>query len=188
MVKLNWSKAKQPRASEQMYPGGRPRRRKSTKIDNWDDLERAVCGEVTGTPFRIVTAEEIESAKSPGGAWTRDTLAKWGVSWPPPKGWKAALLAGVPISQIAPEERKPTPIHAKDSLEAKLLHQVVMAVNNAGKGYLLADLPEVLAYFGGQMPTVEQVIGGRPETAIITGGIAFDDKVYSFQCARIVGR
>jgi hypothetical protein len=35
------------------------------------------------------------SAKSVAGgtdAWTAATLAAWGVPWPPPKGWKAALL------------------------------------------------------------------------------------------------
>jgi hypothetical protein len=30
---------------------------------------------------------------TPGGGWTKETLAGWGVPWPPPKGWKAALLA-----------------------------------------------------------------------------------------------
>jgi hypothetical protein len=25
-----------------------------------------------------------------------------------------------------------------------------------------------------------------PETAIITGGVTFDDRVYSFSCARVV--
>ncbi len=30
--------------------------------------------------------EEIERAKSPAGGWTRATLARWGVPWPPTKG------------------------------------------------------------------------------------------------------
>jgi hypothetical protein len=41
---------------------------------------------------RKPTAEEIEAAHTPAGGWTRDTLARWGVSWPPPKGWRKALL------------------------------------------------------------------------------------------------
>jgi hypothetical protein len=67
----------------------------------------------------------------------------------------------------------------------KLLHQVVMAVINAGQGNLLNELPEVAAYYNCGIPTVEEVIGGRPETAIITGDITFDDRVYSFSCALV---
>jgi hypothetical protein len=37
--------------------------------------------------------DQIEAAKTSRGGWTRDTLAQWGVPWPPPKGWKAALTA-----------------------------------------------------------------------------------------------
>jgi hypothetical protein len=39
-----------------------------------------------------LTAADIERGKSPKGGWTRATLAAWGVSWPPPKGWKEKLL------------------------------------------------------------------------------------------------
>jgi len=38
------------------------------------------------------TADEIEAAATPKGGWTRKQLAAWGVSWPPPKGWKEALI------------------------------------------------------------------------------------------------
>ncbi len=46
-----------------------------------------------------LTDQQIEAGKSPRGAWTRKTLAGWNVPWPPPKGWRAALLAGRPIPQ-----------------------------------------------------------------------------------------
>jgi hypothetical protein len=36
---------------------------------------------------------EIEAARTPAGGWSKETLAGWGVSWPPPKGWKKALEA-----------------------------------------------------------------------------------------------
>jgi len=39
----------------------------------------------------IVSPAEIKAGRSPAGAWTRATLAKWGVPWPPPKGWKKRL-------------------------------------------------------------------------------------------------
>jgi hypothetical protein len=38
--------------------------------------------------FHIPTPEEIE--RSP---WTRKQLAKWGVEWPPRRGWKQRLIA-----------------------------------------------------------------------------------------------
>ena len=37
---------------------------------------------------------EIEAGRSEAGGFSRATLAKWGVPWPPPKGWRKALLGG----------------------------------------------------------------------------------------------
>lgn len=39
-----------------------------------------------------VTEEEIEAAKTERGGWTREMLERWGVSWPPKRGWKERLL------------------------------------------------------------------------------------------------
>jgi hypothetical protein len=39
----------------------------------------------------VPTPEEIEAARTPNGGWTRETLASWGVPWPPPKGWRKDL-------------------------------------------------------------------------------------------------
>lgn len=44
------------------------------------------------------TEADIEAARTPRGGWTRETLAGWGVPWPPPKGWRKALLEG----EVAP--------------------------------------------------------------------------------------
>ena len=41
-----------------------------------------------------VTLDEIEAARTEKGGWTRETLTRWGVSWPPPKGWKERLVRG----------------------------------------------------------------------------------------------
>jgi hypothetical protein len=38
------------------------------------------------------TEKEIDAAKTPAGGWTREQLEKWGVSWPPPKGWRKSLI------------------------------------------------------------------------------------------------
>ena len=34
----------------------------------------------------------IESNKTLAGGWTKKTLESWGVSWPPPRGWKRDLI------------------------------------------------------------------------------------------------
>lgn len=39
------------------------------------------------------TASQIDAARTPKGGWTKATLAGWGVSWPPPKGWRERLIA-----------------------------------------------------------------------------------------------
>lgn len=41
----------------------------------------------------MISKEEIEAARTENGGWTRAQLAKWGVPWPPPKGWKKKLEA-----------------------------------------------------------------------------------------------
>jgi hypothetical protein len=38
-----------------------------------------------------VTDAEIDAARSSQGGWTREQLAEWGVSWPPPRGWRKRL-------------------------------------------------------------------------------------------------
>ena len=38
-----------------------------------------------------LTEADIEAGRSPKGGWTRAQLAKWGVPWPPPKGWRWKL-------------------------------------------------------------------------------------------------
>jgi hypothetical protein len=45
-------------------------------------------------PVRMVTDAEIEAARTERGGWTRQQLAEWGVPWPPPKGWRSALVLG----------------------------------------------------------------------------------------------
>lgn len=44
-----------------------------------------------------LTREEIEAKSSGKSGWSRETLAAWGVPWPPPKGWKEALIKGLPV-------------------------------------------------------------------------------------------
>lgn len=68
---------------------------------------------------RAVSPQEIEAGKSPKGGWTAATLAGWGVSWPPPRGWRKALedewrrKHGPPPAEPEPTRR----IEARDLME-----------------------------------------------------------------------
>jgi len=44
-----------------------------------------------GDPVRI-TAELIESGKSPRGGWSKAQMAILGVGWPPAPGWKTRVI------------------------------------------------------------------------------------------------
>ena len=47
-------------------------------------------------PLRL-TNKEIEAGKTAAGGFSKDQLAEWGIPWPPPKGWRKALLDGRPV-------------------------------------------------------------------------------------------
>ena len=49
---------------------------------------------------RPMTVAEIEAGRSPKGGWKAKQLRKWGVPWPPPKGWRKKLLRGEPIMRV----------------------------------------------------------------------------------------
>lgn len=51
--------------------------------------------------MRKMTMEDIEAGRSPAGGFTRDTLASWGVPWPPKKGWQQRLIQyGIPDEHV----------------------------------------------------------------------------------------
>ena len=41
--------------------------------------------------MKKITLKQIEEAKTSRRGWTKEQLIKWGVSWPPKKGWKTIL-------------------------------------------------------------------------------------------------
>ena len=123
--------------------------------------------------------EEIEAGRTERGGFTRETLASWGISWPPPHNWKKALLAGEQIEVLEPESHP-------DSIEAELLHEIIMALIETGNGHLLASIENANKFYGCNIPTVADIVGGRPSTALIDGGISWDDKVYRFSVMRKV--
>ena len=100
-----------------------------------------------------LTEEEIEAGKSPRGGFTRAQLARWGVGWPPPAGWRRALVAGKPIPRQTIQHAKPKAIRQPSPIRPDvdahdLLRQVVVAVINAGHASDLYEFPDVLRYFG----------------------------------------
>ncbi len=127
-----------------------------------------------------LTIEEIDAARTAKGGFSKETLAGWGIDWPPPHGWKKALLDGVEA------EPKPEPQSFPDSIESDLLHDVVMAIIDSGNGHVLAGIENANKYYRCDIPTVADIVGGRPAAAIIEGGITWDDKVYRFSVARII--
>lgn len=49
----------------------------------------------------LPTADDIETAKTPRGGWSRETLAAWGVPWPPPSGWRRRLEHGDDFLEVS---------------------------------------------------------------------------------------
>jgi hypothetical protein len=47
----------------------------------------------------IIPLEDIMARRTKKGGWTRADLARWGISWPPPRGWKAMLTGDAPTSE-----------------------------------------------------------------------------------------
>ncbi|MCC3275282.1 MULTISPECIES: hypothetical protein [unclassified Arthrobacter] len=47
------------------------------------------------------TREEIDAARTPSGGFTKQQLAEWGISWPPPRGWRRKLEEEVEAAAAA---------------------------------------------------------------------------------------
>ena len=133
-----------------------------------------------------IPEQEILDARSPKGAWTKKTLAEWGVPWPPPGGWKDCIIAhGIPyqheLNDAKPKEPEVpitqdglqrmmdasepnlidgAPFECEGELDidpAQLLRKVVVAVISYGQGHILYEFPEVLAFFGSRIPQRDEV-------------------------------
>jgi hypothetical protein len=51
-------------------------------------LMKKRISELTSLP----SPEDIEAARTPAGGWTKAQLERWGVPWPPPRGWRRYLV------------------------------------------------------------------------------------------------
>lgn len=70
--------------------------------------------------MRFIDQEEIEAQRTLKGGWTRETLGEWGVPWPPPSGWKRAILEGG-IPYQGPESTPRTRAPRSKALTAQVL-------------------------------------------------------------------
>jgi hypothetical protein len=103
---MNWDRARKFSASEEKYddgtllPNGRQvRHGHHGKLDCRARTAEAKWLFETGLGVNLgkMTARQIDSKKTKNGGWTRAQLAEWGVPWPPPRGWRQALIEGKPI-------------------------------------------------------------------------------------------
>ncbi len=105
-----------------------------------------VPGAASAIKGRGMTEAEIEAGKTARGGYSRATLESWGVPYPPPKGWKKALMRGEDLT------RKGGGKTADD-----ILREVVKAVIEAGQGHILRDLHDMHDYFGARWPSAEEI-------------------------------
>lgn len=110
-----------------------------------------------------LTRAEIEAGISPRGGYTAETLASWGVPWPPPKGWKEMLLAGDDIPE--PEPYVPPPVTEEQEKWARLLCRAYGEVNggNTDPDELIGcpELPRWRAFIRSAMVTIQAMENER---------------------------
>ena len=70
--------------------------------------------------MKRLSIAEIEAGKTAKGGFTRAQLQKWGVAWPPPKGWLSALKqdARLGIEPVAWPKAKPV-VKSKSKSKSK---------------------------------------------------------------------
>ena len=102
-------------------------------------------------PKKFFSPEQVEAAMTPKGGFSRKSLAKLGVPWPPPKGWRKALTERLVTSkEIVRRGRK----HA-----ARYVNEVTFRLN-AGNvaNHTLDRLDSFIRAVDGQRLTYERLI------------------------------
>jgi ribosomal protein L35AE/L33A len=79
------------------YPGAsflqKREKKKESKIGVYARMGKAQKANESLKKFDgyVPSPDEVEAAMSQNGGWTAAQLAKWGVGWRPPHGWREAL-------------------------------------------------------------------------------------------------
>lgn len=87
-----------------------------------------------------ITHEEILAMRTPRGGYTRETLAKLGVPWPPPKGWLKAYMGA----------KRNAPTAAARRASDRLWSDIVEINDNIDTAEIIdaeTGLPELIAAF-----------------------------------------
>jgi len=71
--------------------------------------------------FKLPSPDEVEAAKTHRGAWTARTLAHWGISWPPKKGWRDELRRRWLLEH---PETNPKPVRDEDALREYVMRRI----------------------------------------------------------------
>lgn len=79
------------------------------------------------------TLDQIEAARSPKGGFTRESLQKLGIGWPPPRGWLKKLLRQAGGGKITPSE--PQRAAPKSARTIKIIFDGGTSCNIPAKGY-----------------------------------------------------
>ncbi len=118
---MNWDRAKPWKPTEQAFPSDSLAKRAQQAEREWLNKQVRYLEKKPARPGAMTEAQ-IEAGRSPKGGWTRETLAGWGVPWPPPKGWRRALVRGLPVPgghRVQPHY-VPRPVSAAARAKAKL--------------------------------------------------------------------
>lgn len=100
MSGMNWNKISQQRnmARHGLEAMGKPKRKgRKRKSRGFLTAIKPVEG--------AITEKQLEAMRSPAGGFTKETLRNLGIPWPPPKGWRSALLAGKPIAPLVERQQ-----------------------------------------------------------------------------------
>lgn len=81
-----------------LAPGDAKRRRLTNKQRK--AMKAKVAAGRTAVAKAPPSPDQIAAARTPAGGWTRETLAGWGVPWPPPSGWREGLRRSYEAHQM----------------------------------------------------------------------------------------
>ena len=120
-----------------------------------------------GDPTPVVASvvlpspQDIEEARTTAGGWTKEVLAKWGVPWPPPKGWREALQDqwyAQHLEKALPE----APPAAPDEYAI---------VEIMGRRTIIGRVSEVTR-FGGTLMSIEPIYRGELLPAVLINSVS----------------